>query len=448
MSPGRQVPGARDRLDAAPADRVFPRAPVLRLARVVADGLAETLVRPEPGRPRPALAIRRLRRVAVGIGGALLVLAALFTVGEALSLFGVLQPSEPVVVRLPSLVMGSPGFVALDLPALLVGLGALLLAAARPLMAWRIGLVWCVLVPFLPAQVSLGPVEPLLFLLAAVGRRRPARWTMAAATLYPLWQWTGPGLGRFTVFAVVLLAVTIALDVHARSQLALATQTARREQEEARGAVLAERNRIARELHDVVAHHLSLIAVQAETARYRVGDLPDSALGELGSISAQARTALTDMRRLLGVLRNDAPVDRAPQPALHDVATLVSASRRAGMPVSLAMADDTGPVPPSVGVCAYRILQEALSNAGRHAPGAAVEVRVERVAQELRLQVANGAPAGPVPGLASGRPGHGLVGMRERVSMLGGSLATFTLDGGFVVSAALPLEEPVASGPR
>jgi signal transduction histidine kinase len=175
------------------------------------------------------------------------------------------------------------------------------------------------------------------------------------------------------VASAAVTALTVAVDATGawqRARRAFLVQSERTELEEARRAALEERTRMARELHDVVAHHMSLIAVQSETARYRRPDLQEAALVELGSISEQAREALLEMRRLLGVLREGNPPERAPQPKLDDLPELVAAARRAGVAVELSMPDDPARLPPGISLCAYRIIQEALSNAGRHAPGA------------------------------------------------------------------------------
>jgi signal transduction histidine kinase len=206
--------------------------------------------------------------------------------------------------------------------------------------------------------------------------------------------------------------------------------------------VLEERTRIARELHDAVAHHMSLIAVRAETAPYRLPGLPEPVAGEFGSLSALAREALADMRRLLGVLRQEQPAALEPQPQLTDLPELVAATRRAGVPIELWLPAELGQVPAGVGLCAYRIVQESLSNASQHAPGAAVTVSVGQDDGAVQLRVANG-PAGPAgaPG-EEHRPGHGLTGMRERVALLGGSLSAGPAPGGgFVVCAVLPVGE-------
>jgi signal transduction histidine kinase len=330
----------------------------------------------------------------------------------------------------------------------------LLLAARYPLLGWRIGWLALLLVPLVPAQWRGGwpwGLAQLLALLVAFGAagaryRRPALWWMWALSLIPWWLWLATDMADLNgplSATIVFTASIIALDSISsrwRTQQALAAQTERTELERARRAVLEERARIARELHDVVAHHMSLIAVRAETAPYRLSDLPESARAEFGSLSAGARQALVEMRRLLGVLRQDQPAGLAPQPQLSDLPALVDAARRAGVSVELSIPPAAGEVPSGVALCAYRIIQESLSNAGQHAPGAAVTVSVDHDASAVLLRVANGpgGPAGPSQGEHG--PGHGLSGMRERVALLGGSLAAGPApDGGFVVSAVLPL---------
>jgi signal transduction histidine kinase len=199
---------------------------------------------------------------------------------------------------------------------------------------------------------------------------------------------------------------------------------------------------MARELHDVVAHHMSLIAVRAETAPYRLTGLPESARAEFSSLGEVAREALTEMRRLLGVLRHDQPAALAPQPQLADLPLLIDATRRAGASVELSLPSAPGPVPAGVGVCAYRIVQESLSNASQHAPGAPITVSVIHDSGAILLRVANGPGGHPGPSGNEHRPGHGLTGMHERVALLGGSLSAGPApDGGFVVAAVLPLGE-------
>ena len=148
------------------------------------------------------------------------------------------------------------------------------------------------------------------------------------------------------------------------------------------------------------------------------------------------------MRRLLGVLRHDQPAALAPQPQLTDLPALVDAARRSGVPVELSLPPALGQVPAGVGVCAYRIVQESLSNASQHAPGAPVTVSVTHDSGAILLRVANGPAEHSAPSGNEPRPGHGLTGMHERVALLGGSLSAAPAPGGgFVVSAVLPLGE-------
>jgi signal transduction histidine kinase len=330
----------------------------------------------------------------------------------------------------------------------------LLLAVRYPLLGWRIGWLALLLAPLVPAQWRggwpWGPAQVLvllvLFCVAGVRYRRPVLWWMWALSLIPWWLWLVRDLPDLNgpVSATILFTVgTIAVDsLSSRwgAEQALAAQTERTELERARRAVLEERTRIARELHDVVAHHMSLIAVQAETAPYRLSDLPESARAEFSALSGVAREALGEMRRLLGVLRYDQPAGLAPQPQLSDLPALVDSARRAGVSVELAAPPALGDVPSGVALCAYRIVQESLSNASQHAPGAAVSVSVGHEVGAVLLRVANGPgeAADPAPGEPGS--GHGLTGMRERVALLGGSLSAGpSAGGGFVVSAVLPL---------
>jgi signal transduction histidine kinase len=334
------------------------------------------------------------------------------------------------------------------------------LAARYPMLAWRLGWLALFLVPLVPAdwpgRWPWGPGQILAmlgaFCIAGIRQPRAQLWWMWALTLVPWWLWLatdvpnldGPAGAAF-VFTFAAIAVD-SLGSWIRAQRALAAQTERAQEERARRAVLEERTRIARELHDVVAHHMSLIAVRAETAPYRLPGLPEPALAEFGSLSEVARDALTEMRLLLGVLRHDQPADLAPQPELADLPSLVDAARQAGLSVELSLSPALDDISSGVALCAYRIVQESLSNASQHAPGAAVTVSVGHDSGAVVLRVANGprAETGPtLNGSGNGNehgPGHGLTGMRERVALLGGSLSAGpSSDGGFVVSAVLPL---------
>ncbi|MFG3253147.1 sensor histidine kinase [Streptomyces sp. NPDC048172] len=214
-------------------------------------------------------------------------------------------------------------------------------------------------------------------------------------------------------------------------------------EERSRRALLEERNRIARELHDVVAHHMSVISIQAQVAPHLVENPPEELRENLTGIRENAVEALAELRRVLGVLRSeDAAADgvrHAPQPTLDRLDELVEPVRGAGVEVTTEVTGEPRPLSPGVGLSAYRIVQEALSNALRHAPGAAVRVEIGHRPAGVSVRVANTAPTrGPGSPSPPGA-GHGLLGMRERVAMLGGELATgATPDGGYEVTALLP----------
>ena len=203
-----------------------------------------------------------------------------------------------------------------------------------------------------------------------------------------------------------------------------------------------ERARIARELHDVVAHHISLIALQADTVRLTTLGLPADGVSGLVTIADSARTALTEMRRLLGVLRDDTAEepDRRPQPSLHQLNELVDATRAAGgMAARLIVRGSVRPLSPVLELTAYRIVQEALSNSRRHAQGAAIDVDVRYDADALRMRVRDNGPAAT---RTDGVAGHGLTGMRERAAMIGGTVAAGpAYPVGFLVEAVLPVED-------
>jgi signal transduction histidine kinase len=244
-----------------------------------------------------------------------------------------------------------------------------------------------------------------------------------------------------TIGAIVTAAWALGWAAQSReryvaSLVARAEQAERMAEREVELAARDERSRIAREMHDVVAHGLSVIVVQADGARYAAAKDPAVAVGTLETISAAGREALTEMRRLLGLLR-EGDTGVAPQPGLDDVRHLVDEARAAGTRVSADLPEPAPDVPDGVGLAAYRIVQEALTNVRKHAgPDAAVDVRVA-VGTDVVIEVRDDGR-----GAAShvdGR-GLGLVGMRERAAVHGGTLeAGPAPGGGFAVSARLPL---------
>uniref|UniRef100_A0AAU2K2M0 histidine kinase n=1 Tax=Streptomyces sp. NBC_00049 TaxID=2903617 RepID=A0AAU2K2M0_9ACTN len=341
----------------------------------------------------------------------------------------------------------------------------LLLALTRPLPAWAVILTANVLTAALLMQSDEvagrpWPWPPMtivgyLVLMACLGLRESIR------TLVGVWLVTGAVgavLGYFQptgtmntvallfVLGGVVLVLTGALRGLGDAQQRIAEQESISEAERARRTLLEERARIARELHDVVAHHMSVITVQADSAPYRLPGMAEPVQEEFASIAASARESLGEMRRLLTVLRGDganggADGERAPQPGIDRLQQLVEATVRAGQPVELSLAAGAaGAAPPAVDLSAYRIVQEALANVVRHAPGAPTRVSVTVDADEVLVLVVNGPARDPVVALESSGTGHGLVGMRERVRLTGGTLDTGPLpDGGFRVAARLPL---------
>jgi signal transduction histidine kinase len=220
---------------------------------------------------------------------------------------------------------------------------------------------------------------------------------------------------------------------------------------QAQAAVAVERGRIARELHDVVAHNVSMIVVQAgAAARVLHGEQPD-VRNALEVIAATGRETVDEMRTLLGVLRSDdGPDALKPQPGLDDLEQLVSGVREAGLPVTLRIEGAPRPLPAALDLSAYRIVQEALTNTVKHAGPARAEVTVRYEDGQVALEITDtgrGPDGGPVSGPMTGRgTGHGLIGMRERAAMFGGELEAAPGDGGgFTVRARLPLPAPASA---
>jgi signal transduction histidine kinase len=241
------------------------------------------------------------------------------------------------------------------------------------------------------------------------------------------------------------LIITVAVRERSVALKQLAEQARITSAERSRRALLEERARIARELHDVVAHHMSVIAIQAEAAPYRVQDPPEELTGSLTTIRKNAVDALAELRRILGVLRAE-DVDKqrteevSPQPMLDHLDELVDNVRAAGLTVEVAVTGARRPLPPGVELSAFRIIQEALSNALKHAPGAPVRVELSYVLAGLGIRVLNARSSLASPDGA--QSGHGLLGMRERAAMLGGELSAGpTAEGGYEVAAFLPLTE-------
>ncbi|MET8687355.1 sensor histidine kinase [Streptomyces sp. NPDC004732] len=351
------------------------------------------------------------------------------------------------------------------LMALLLG-AAMLLALVRPVPAWWLSLgvntaaASMATVPFGqgaepwpwgPPALAAHATVSLLLALRVPPRAAWAACVLSVGVPLLLQQTSRPGPYDTTVPLAALLfgAVTLfgtLLRGRRETRDQLVEQETITAEERARRTLLEERSRIARELHDVVAHHMSVISIQAQVAPHLVKDPPEELRENLAGIRENALEALTELRRVLGVLRSENPGDpelapQTPLPTLERLDALVDNARAAGLTVRNESAGECRPLPPGVDLSAYRIVQEALSNAIRHAPGATVRIDLAYARAGLHLRVTDSGgrtEAPPSPGT-----GHGLLGMRERVAMLGGDLATGpTQDGGFEVSAFLPAPLP------
>jgi signal transduction histidine kinase len=325
----------------------------------------------------------------------------------------------PIVLsrRWPSLAAAAAMFLSVlilrtDNPPLTVASFCIALFLLAQVVIRR-GLLFAVplVVPFFVISVvrldgphnALGSTAPLLFSLAALA--------------------VGESLRRRRLAVAALDATEEAMAESARAQ-----------------TVMEERARIARELHDIVAHHLSVIAVESEAARLTAPELSSHASDRLESIAATAREALTETRRLLGVLREDAAgeAERTPQPGLGQLDDLIDKAEATGTHIRLIREGKVARLPLSTDLAAYRIVQEALTNARRHAPSADVDVELSYRDQALHLRIRDHGPGAP-----GGEPveGHGLLGMRERAMLAGGTFSVGPAEGGgFEVDVMLPTE--------
>lgn len=329
----------------------------------------------------------------------------------------------------------------------------LLLVAWSPLWAWRLVTTGLTASTFLGyGQGTLGwpwPAASALALVLALYRvastcRRQLAVAAGGVTgmvvvVVPA-QFTASLPAGVIVGALLGIATPLLLGDSVRARR-LAAAALRREH--ARMAVLEERARIARELHDIAGHGLSTIALQAEAAPHRSPELPAAAADAFRTIRAVARESLAELGRLVGVLRDDGdPADRDPQPGLGRLDALIADARRADVTISVDITGASRAIPPGVDVSAYRIVQEALRNAARHSPGAHVSVEIAYEPEALWVRVRNSRPTAArsrVDDSAGG--GHGLVGIRERVAMLGGHVEVGPSDdGGFGVEVCLPLD--------
>ncbi|MCX4699153.1 sensor histidine kinase [Streptomyces sp. NBC_01373] len=295
----------------------------------------------------------------------------------------------------------------------------------------------------------------VLTVVAVRTRPRTAAWMWALTAAYGTFAEALFGSGHYStntgpmlvVSALALLSVAVWHTRREAKQEVTAQQTVTAH-ERSRRTLLEERTTIARELHDVVAHHMSVVAIQAEAAPYRVENPPPELERAFVTIRENAVAALTELRRVLGVVRaEDYEAPDAPQPTLADLDGLLANVRDAGLGVDKTVTGAVRELPQGVELSAYRIVQEALSNTLRHAPGASARVEIGYVLGGLGLRIVNDPP--PAPALVKPSPGagHGITGMRERVSMLNGEMtAGATDEGGYEVAVFLPVPAAPAPG--
>jgi signal transduction histidine kinase len=338
----------------------------------------------------------------------------------------------------------------------LFALAPVLLTLVRPVGAFWLSMVSTTLVAAIGTAWSDWPWLPgsfvshlvVLTVVAARTRPRTAAWMWLLTAVYGFIADTAFGWGHYgnnvapmlVASAIALLAVTV-WHIRRQAQQEVTAQQTVTAHERSRRTLLEERTTIARELHDVVAHHMSVVAIQAEAAPYRVENPPEELEKAFATIRENAVAALTELRRVLGVVRaEDYEAPDTPQPTLAELDALLANVREAGLEVEKVVTGAVRELPQGVELSAYRIVQEALSNTLRHAPGAGARVEIGYVLGGLGLRVVNGPP--PNPSLVKPSPGagHGITGMRERVSMLNGEMtADPTEQGGYEVTVFLPV---------
>ncbi|MFC8674226.1 sensor histidine kinase [Streptomyces griseorubiginosus] len=341
-----------------------------------------------------------------------------------------------------------------------LALAPVLLTMVRPVMAFWLSLVatavsyalastqweeW----PWLAGSFACHLV--VLTVVALRTRPRTAAWMWLLTLVYGLvwqgafgsdvWHYRHSNTLELLFVSALFLLVVSVWHIRKDAQQSVTAQQTVTAHERSRRTLLEERTTIARELHDVVAHHMSVVAIQAEAAPYRVENPPPELEKAFATIRENAVAALTELRRVLGVVRaEDYEAPDAPQPTLADLDALLDNVREAGLSVDKTVTGAVRELPQGVELSAYRIVQEALSNTLRHAPGASARVEIGYVLGGLGLRVVNGPL--PHPALVKPSPGagHGITGMRERVSMLNGEMtAEATDEGGYEVTVFLPV---------
>ncbi|MFE6891887.1 sensor histidine kinase [Streptomyces sp. NPDC057694] len=361
-----------------------------------------------------------------------------------------------VCLALISLAVGATGS-ADDVTSLVAGLLAaapVALTLVRPVLAWWLSLAAAPVLAVVSdssypwAGGSILAHTAVMAIVAARTRPRTAAWMWVISGMYGVFAgelfggWYLSDAVLMALFSGIVLALVVLIQVNRTTKRQVVAERTVTAVERDKRTLLEERTTIARELHDVVAHHMSVVAIQAEAAPYRVENPPPELEQAFVTIRENAVAALTELRRVLGVVRVDSAAyptaPDAPQPTLADLDRLLENVREAGLTVTRTVTGAVRDLPPGVELSAYRIVQEALSNTLRHAPGAEATVEVSYVLGGLGLRVVNG----PATGLRKASPGagHGITGMRERVSMLSGEMtAGESADGGYEITVFVPV---------
>lgn len=319
------------------------------------------------------------------------------------------------------------------IPVLLIALVGFSAAGnASNLAALMGGLIAAVSVGLDERHPVLGPIAS-----AAVATGIAVEFGGGSNTQLPIPPWLTP----FLLIGAAFLAGRVVADrqVLAERQLERANQLQREHDAAVTAAAEAERRHIARELHDVIAHSVSVMVVQAAAARHVVEEKPEASRDALLAVETSGHEAMAELRKMLGVLNEDGDSEApmAPQPGIDRLDALVARVREAGLPVDLRVEGEARPLPPGVDVAAYRIVQEALTNALKYAGGAATEAVLRYSPAAIDIEVVDeGRVETPADGI-----GRGLTGMRERVAVFGGSIEAGRREsGGYAVHAHLPLE--------
>ncbi|MFE9559334.1 sensor histidine kinase [Streptomyces sp. NPDC006703] len=370
-----------------------------------------------------------------------------------------IRPSRPLVVDTlialvetgVALLLGreaaAQGWPALDLPAHVLVVMANLPVALRsraPVAVFAfVHLVFAgyVTLGYWPVVSSFG----LLLTVYTVAALCPARVSVPCTVVTgALWIYAGTVTAHESMASVVSQAlawpaVLWRFGIVARRSTELARRLHREQEERARRKVADERGRIARELHDVVAHHMSVISVQAGLARFVFDSDRDTARTALDTIDATGKEALEELRRMLKVLRAaDDGAPAAPMPGLARLDEMVERIRAGGVPVALRVEGAPRPLAPGLELCAYRVVQEALTNVLKHAPGASTEVTLTYEPHQVTVSVTDDGEGVNLDRVRTGS-GHGLIGMRERAKLYGGTISIGPQsDGGFAVRLTLP----------